>query len=173
MTKRKWDPVAKAWAVIVGDDASSVTDGTLYVGGHGDTNWIQPRLVRDASSDGTGSGMDTDLLDGLDSTAFVKTDNADLTGSVTGQVSAMSGIVLDPGNGTIQTKIVTGNVAFSDGLSSGQSMTLILEGAGSYTVTWPNATWATGAAPTLTARDVVVLFKVGAELMCSYTGSIE
>ena len=49
-----------------------------------------------------------------------------------------------------------------------------LEAGASYTVTWPTMTWVTSAgnvAPTLTAKDTIVLWKVGSVLYGAYTGS--
>ena len=89
-------------------------------------------------------------------------------------VYALSGTALDPANGTIQTKTLSGNTTFTDSLSAGESMVLLLDAGASYTVTWPTITWVTSSgnsAPTLTANDALVFWKVGSTLYGAYTGS--
>ena len=83
-------------------------------------------------------------------------------------------ITLNPANGSIQKSVLTGNPTFSDSLESGQTIVLHLEGGATYTVTWPTITWVTGsgnAAPTLTAKDTVVLWKISTTLYGAYVGS--
>jgi len=86
----------------------------------------------------------------------------------------LTGTALDPNNGTVQTKTISANTTFTDSLSSGESMSLHLTSASSYTITWPTITWITGngnAAPTLTAADTVVLFKISTTLYGVWIGS--
>ncbi|MFZ9066251.1 MAG: beta strand repeat-containing protein [bacterium] len=83
-------------------------------------------------------------------------------------------LTLEPDNGSIQTCALTGNPTFSDGLSAGQSIVLMLTNGASYTVTWPTMTWVTSAgnaAPTLTAADTLAFWKVGSTLYGAYVGS--
>jgi|TARA_B100000035_G_scaffold56657_5_gene45021 microcompartment protein CcmL/EutN len=84
-------------------------------------------------------------------------------------------IALDPANGSVQVSVLTGNPSFTDSLESGQSIVLHLEAGASNTVTWPTGTiWTTAAgnaAPTLTAKDVVVFWKVSSALYAAYVGS--
>ena len=84
-------------------------------------------------------------------------------------------IALDPANGSVQISVLTGAPSFTDSLESGQSIVLHLEAGASYTVTWPTGTiWTTAAgnsAPTLTAKDVVVFWKVSSALYAAYVGS--
>lgn len=83
---------------------------------------------------------------------------------------------LDPDNGTVQTWKLTANSTPTDSLSSGQSVLLGIT-AGSYTVTWPSASWAkvggSGTAPALTSTGVtwVVLWKVGTTLRGALLGT--
>ena len=89
-------------------------------------------------------------------------------------VYALTGTALDPNNGTTQTKTISANTTFTDSLSSGESMSLHLTSASSYTITWPTITWITGTgnnAPTLTAADTVVLFKISTTLYGVWIGS--
>jgi hypothetical protein len=89
-------------------------------------------------------------------------------------VYALSGTALDPSNGTIQTKTLAANTTFTESLTSGESMVLMLGAGASYTVTWPTITWVTSAgnvAPTLTANDTIVLWKISSTLYGAYAGS--
>jgi len=59
-------------------------------------------------------------------------------------------------------------------LAAGQSLVLMLNAGASYTVTWPTITWVTSGgnvAPTLTANDTLVFWKVGSTLYGAYVGS--
>ena len=89
-------------------------------------------------------------------------------------VYALSGTALDAGNGGIQTKTLAASTTFTDSLASGESLVLQLEAGASYTVTWPTTTWVTSGgntAPTLTAKDTLVFWKVSSTLYGAYTGS--
>jgi len=100
-------------------------------------------------------------------------------GSYTEEVYALGtsgSLALDPANGTVQTCALTGDPTFTDSLSAGQSVILMLTNGASYTVTWPTVTWATSGgnvAPTLTAADVLVFWKVSTTLYAAYVGSYE
>jgi hypothetical protein len=77
-------------------------------------------------------------------------------------------------NGAVQTKTLATNTTFTDSLSSGDAIVLQLEAGASYTVTWPTMTWVTSGgnvAPTLTAKDTLVFWKVSSTLYGAYTGS--
>ena len=89
-------------------------------------------------------------------------------------VYSLTGTALDPNNGTVQTKTISANTTFTDSLSSGESMSLHLTSASSYTISWPTITWITGngnSAPILTAADTVVLFKISTTLYGVLIGS--
>ena len=89
-------------------------------------------------------------------------------------VYSLTGTALDPNNGTTQTKTLSGNVTFTDSLASGESLSLNLTNGSSYTVTWPTTTWITRAgdvAPTLTAADTLVFFKISTTLYGVWIGS--
>ena len=83
-------------------------------------------------------------------------------------------IALDPANGLIQVCVLTGAPTFTDSLETGQSIVLHLEAGASYTIGWPTITWVTSsgnALPTFTAKDVLVIWKVGTTLYGAYVGS--
>ena len=103
--------------------------------------------------------------------------------TVTGKLSATSyrdttytltGTEIDPDNGGIQTKVFGANTTFTfaSGFAAGDSVVLHLEGGISYTITG-TITWVTSggnSAPTLTAKDVVVLWKIGSTFYGAYAG---
>jgi|DEB0MinimDraft_3_1074331.scaffolds.fasta_scaffold02930_7 hypothetical protein len=89
-------------------------------------------------------------------------------------VYSLTGTAIDPTNGGIQTKTVAANTTFTETLASGESVVLMLEGGASYTIIWPTITWVTSSgnsAPTLTAKDTLVLWKVSTTLYGAYVGS--
>jgi hypothetical protein len=98
-------------------------------------------------------------------------------GSYTEEIFALGTtgtIALDPANGTIQTSALTGNTTFTDSVSAGQSIVLMLTNGASYTVTFPTMTWVGSGgnvAPTLTAADTIVFWKVSTTLYGAYAGS--
>jgi len=100
--------------------------------------------------------------------------NVKFTGNVTETVYPLStSSIIQSTNGTILTRAVTGTTNFTDGLTSGQSVTMILYGGASYTVTWPSITWISSSgnlAPTLTAKDSFVFFKENSNLFGIYVG---
>lgn len=102
--------------------------------------------------------------------------NPVIEGSITEEVFVLTGTapVLEPDNGTIQTWTLTGNSTPTDGLSAGQSMTLMINDGTEYTVTWPSVIWVGGTAPVLaaTGQTVVELWKVGAVLYGALVGSV-
>ena len=99
--------------------------------------------------------------------------NLAFSAQYTENVYNLTGTALDPANGTIQTKTLAGNTTLTDSVGAGESMTLMIGGA-TYTVTWPTMTWAGSGgnvAPTLTANDVVIFWKVSTTLYGAYAGS--
>jgi len=109
---------------------------------------------------------------------------ADVTGKLdvskgivdtTTTVSYASSIALTLDNGAIQTVTLTGNATFTDSLNDGEAIVLMLNGGASHTVTWTAVTkWVTGsgnAAPTLTASDAIILWKIGSSVYAATAGS--
>jgi len=156
----------------IGTTNSDLTIGTGDVGFR----------FRDGSNDilpfdiGSNSATDDVVSFGSASTRFK---DAHFSGTVNAAnisetVYALSGTALDPANGGIQTKTLAANTTFTDSLASGESLVLQLEAGASYTVTWPTMQWVTSSgnvAPTLTAKDTLVFWKVSTTLYGAYTGS--
>ena len=70
---------------------------------------------------------------------------------------------LSPSGGSIREISLSGNVTFTSGFEYGESMTLMLTGGATYTVTWPTMTWLTpngNVAPTLNGtKDLIVIWR--------------
>lgn len=122
--------------------------------------------------------VDTDIgvtVQGYDANTTTSTNTQTLTNkTVRDTVYALTGTAFDATNGAIQTKTLAANTTFTDSLSSGDAIVLQLDAGASYTVTWPTITWVTAdgnAAPTLTANDTLVFWKVSSTLYGAYTGS--
>ena len=99
------------------------------------------------------------------------------TNGIIQTVYALSGTTpaLNPNNGTIQTWTLSASSTPTDSLSSGESLTLMIDDGTAYTITWPSVTWKTdgGAAPTLntTGFTGVVLWKVDTTLYGARVGN--
>ena len=114
-------------------------------------------------------------VQGYDANTTTSTNTQTLTNkTVRDTVYALSSVAFDATNGAVQTKTLAANTTFTDSLSSGDAIVLQLEAGASYTVTWPTMTWVTSGgnvAPTLTAKDTLVFWKVSSVLYGAYTGS--
>lgn len=86
----------------------------------------------------------------------------------------LTGTVIDPANGTIQYKVLSGNTTFTESLEAGQAITLMIDDGTAYTVTWPSVTWVGGTAPTLATSGytVVVLWKISTTLYGKNVGNV-
>ena len=115
---------------------------------------------------------------GTSEASKVVTANADgdvkFSNAIVETVYTLTGTELNPNNGTTQIKTLTGDTTFTDGLVSGESMSLNLVNGSSHTVTFPTITWISrlgNNAPTLTAADTLVFFKISSTLYGIWTGS--
>jgi len=82
-------------------------------------------------------------------------------------------VALDPANGSIQTCASSGPT-FTDSLEAGQTLVLHITGGDSNPVTFPTVTWVTSGgnvAPTATASDVFVFWKISTTLYGAYVGN--
>ena len=89
--------------------------------------------------------------------------------ALTGTTPAMS-----VANGTVQTWTLSGNSTPTSSLTTGQSVTLMVDDGTAYTITWPSVTWKTdsGTAPTLNTSGytAIVLWNVGGTLYGARVG---
>lgn len=82
-------------------------------------------------------------------------------------------IALNPSTGTTLSCAAAGTVTFTDSLSSGQSISLLLTNGSTYTINWPTITWVTSAgntAPTLSANNTLVFWKISSTLYGALVG---
>lgn len=158
------------------DDTTANFTGTLQNNGS--------NVLVDSDIGSTVQAYDATIVVDADIGVTVQGYNANTTTSTNTQtltnktirdtVYALSGTAFDATNGAVQTKTLTANTTFTDSLSSGDAIVLQLEAGASYTVTWPTMTWVTSGgnvAPTLTAKDTLVFWKVSSTLYGAYTGS--
>ena len=122
----------------------------------------------------TADATEINLLDGVTALVTATSTNTFTNKTVRDTVYALSGTAFDATNGAVQTKTLSANTTFTDSLSSGDAIVLQLEAGASYTVTYPTMQWVTSGgnvAPTLTAKDVLVFWKVSTTLYGAYVGS--
>ena len=84
--------------------------------------------------------------------------------------------VLSLDNGALQIWQLTANSTPTDGLASGQSMTLFINAGGpAYTVTWPSVVWVGAVEPVIVSAgsSIVELFKIGTTLYGAYVGDVQ
>ena len=157
--------VVNSKGVIYGA-SGEVNATTLQIGGSSITASAAELNYNDITTLGTSQA---NKVVTADANGDVKFSNA-----VVETVYTLTGTGLDPNNGTIQTKTLSGATTFTDSLSSGESMVLYLSGGSSYTVTWPTINWVSvngNSAPTLTSADVLVFFKISSTLYGLWSGS--
>ena len=114
-------------------------------------------------------------------TGFLPTTGGTMTGNLTldaytekvATLATSGSIALNPSTGTTLSCAAAGTVTFTDSLSSGQSISLLLTNGSSYTINWPTTTWVTAAgntAPTLSASNTLVFWKISSTLYGALVG---
>lgn len=133
----------------------------------------------------TANGTEINYLDitTLGTSQASKAVTADASGdvkfanAVVETVYALSGTTpaLNPNNGTVQTWTLSANSTPTDSLTSGESLTLMIDDGTARTITWPSVTWVNngGAAPTLATSGftVIALWKVSTTLYGALVGN--
>jgi len=168
------------------------TNDTLKIRAEANDAWISVAILNQTSDQFfpivggvavTANGTEINYLDittlGTSQASKAVTAAADgtvtFTNAVKETVYTLSGTVLDPSNGTVQTKTLSANTTFTETLAAGESLTLMIDDGSAYTVTWPTMTWVNngGAAPTLatTGYTVVALWKVSTTLYGALVGN--
>ena len=100
--------------------------------------------------------------------------NVKFTGNITETSVFITTSAISATNGTILTRHLSGTTAFTDNLTDGQSVTMLLHNGSTYAVTWPGMTWISSSgntAPTLSNRAGFTFFKQGSNLFGIYLGS--
>lgn len=94
-------------------------------------------------------------------------------GAIEEQQYSLTGTAIDPANGTIQYKTLGANTTFTESLSNGEFVTLMIDDGSAYTVTWPTTTWVGGSAPTLgtAGYNVIHLWHINSVLYGAFIGT--
>jgi hypothetical protein len=192
---RSWLWDGNAWVLTFGALSSLASISVLDVGGDGSLSYDNTTgvitytgptatEVRAHFSAGTGISIASGVISvsgntvtttGAQTLTNKNISNGYYTGQIRQQTYNLTGTTLDPTNGSIQSKQLTGATTFTETFTEGTSMVLHITFGSSYPVTWPiTITWVTSVgnnAPTLTVSDVIVLWKVGGALYGAYVGS--
>ena len=151
------------------------TDGTKAILLKGELGYDDYTAGGDTGRVYVGNGTTNEALSKkaeVDTALGLKADKANpiFTGSITEQ-TAVATTVLEPDNGTVQTKTLSANTTFTDGLADGQFLTLIVANAG-FTITYPTITWWGSSEPVLGTTDKLFFEKIGSTLYGTHSGSI-
>ncbi|MGB1649959.1 MAG: hypothetical protein ACPHEP_02940 [Acidimicrobiales bacterium] len=94
-------------------------------------------------------------------------------GAIEEQQYSLTGTAINPANGTIQYKTLGANTTFTESLSNGEFVTLMIDDGSNRTVTWPTTTWVGGSAPILqtSGYNVIELWKVNGTLYGAFVGT--
>ena len=145
-------------------------------------------IVVDADIGSTVQGYDSTIVVDADIGSTVQGYDADTTKNdvantftaeqtvteFTETVYALTGTVIDPANGGIQSVTLSAATTFTESLDAGQTVVLMITNGLTNAITFPTITWVTSAgnvAPTLTDSSTVVIWKVGSTLYGAFTGS--
>ncbi len=179
---------------------SAANKGTLVAGGSASVYWdankafmanaAGPTLMNEAATatnptvcpnqadDNTGIGWVSadimSLIGGGVSVAHVENNRVTFQKGIRETNYSLTGTAIDPTNGTMQYKTLSGNVTFTHSLGNGDSVLLYLVNGSSYTVTWPAVEWV-GAdgdtAPTLGTQDTLVFWQVNSVFYGAHIGN--
>ena len=134
-------------------------------------------IVVDADIGSTVQGYDADTTKNDVANTFTGANTFTAEQTVTEfteTVYALTGTVIDPGNGGIQSITLSAATTFTESLDAGQTVVLMITNGLTNAITFPTITWVTSAgnvAPTLTDSSTVVMWKVGSTLYGAFTGS--
>ena len=150
--------------VHIGDGASAPTQSRLLLEGSASTYGIFTNSARFGIYDYT---ADAERLT-VRSTGTVAFHNG-----IEEKQYSLTGTVIEPDNGTIQYKTLSANTTFTESLSNGEFVTLMINDGSNYTVTWPTTTWIGGSAPVLqtTGYNVIELWHVNGTLYGAFVGT--
>jgi hypothetical protein len=172
-----------AWREVVSYDTLSENGwiGTgssqLAAGNHTHTGVYEPAdatILKDADIGSTVQGYDAQTAKKDEANDWVTNQTF---GEITEDVYTLSGTAIDPGNGPIQAKTISGTTTFTfSNFNLGQSVTLALFLATAQTVNWPTIYWEGGAAPTLETGslcNLIELVRIGTAYYGAYVGSFD
>lgn len=177
--------VAAIPAITTGDTVRYVIEeSSSWEIGLGTYNTTGPKIVRTTVIQSSAGGTtlvnftsSATIMLSVAANDFVVNPDSSFSGSITETVYALTGTTpaLNPANGTVQTWTLSANSTPTDGLTTGQSLTLMIDDGTARTITWPSVTWKTnsGTAPALntTGFTAIVLWKVGSVLYGARVGN--
>lgn len=174
-TLAKW----RVWTGSAWGDGVSAVAGVTTVNGASGAVTVQPTLISGTNiktvNGSTIVGGGNLAVGDVTTTGAQTLSNKTLLG-YSETVYALSGTTpsLNPANGTIQTWTLTASSTPTSALSSGQSLTLMIDDGAARTITWPSVVWVGGTAPTLatTGYTVIELWRVGATLYGALVGGV-
>jgi len=102
--------------------------------------------------------------------------SSEFNGRINEQEYSLTGTDIDPDNGTIQYKTLSGNTTFTESLSNGDSVTLMIDIGSAITVTFPTTRWVGGNAPALeitsgNGYNIIEFWKVQGNLYGAFVGA--
>ena len=173
----------------VDNDGNALITGAIYWNNSSNvmkvwtgSTWVNPNPAAGylALSGGTMTGAIT-FAAGQTFTGTLPLAGGTMTGNLTlaaytekvATLATSGSIALNPSTGTTLSCAAAGTITFTDSLSSGQSISLLLTNGSSYTINWPTTTWVTAAgntAPTLSASNTLVFWKISTTLYGALVG---
>lgn len=173
----------------VDNDGNALITGAIYWNSSSSvmkvwsgSTWVSynPAISYLALSGGTMTGAIT-FAAGQTISGYLPLSGGTMTGNLTldaytekvATLATSGTIALNPATGTTLSCAAAGTVTFTDSLSSGQSISLLLTNGSSYTINWPTTTWVTAAgntAPTLSASNTLVFWKISTTLYGALVG---
>lgn len=167
-----------AMTVASGNCVKLIFDGILTIT-HNGTSLILPGAANITTAAGdtcwvVGDGTNARIL------GFQRANGQPVNKNLLGYtevIYALAGTVIDPANGSVQTKTLASNTTFTESIGDGQCVLLMLNPS-TFTTTWPTTSWintaGTNTAPTLkaSAMNSIVLWQVGGVLYGNWIGSL-
>lgn len=158
---------AKASAPTVDNDGDPLVTGAMYFNTTDNqmyiwngSSWIS---LFDILPSQTGNGG-----------KYLKTDGSALSWTnVYAEITHVSpDATIDTADGTIQSYTLVADVTLAINIQEGESITLHLSGANTYTATWPAMVWVNGLLPQTVANCVITIWKFQGIIYGAYVGSL-
>ena len=123
---------------------------------------------------GGGGTLDSVTDSGATTTNVLTMGGLIVDGAIEEQTYSLTGTAIDPANGTIQYKTLSANTTFTESLTEGETVTLLIDDGTGYSITWPSGMyWPEGVAPTLATDgwNVITIWKTNSILFGSFASA--